>query len=84
MLTCHIIGLMISLVELVSLDAEVTLADTETERDKDEVYVPKRGKRGVQGLPPRAQERIQQKNESVSEEDVQDPVDSLRPGGFFR
>ncbi len=73
-----------SLVELVSLDAEVTLADTETQRDKDEVYVPKRGKRGVQGLPPRAQERNQQQGETISEEEAQETISSLRPGGFFR
>ncbi len=72
-----------SLVELVSLDAEVTLADTETIRESDNDIVLKRGRKAIEGLPPRAQSRIQQRNETTSE-DVQEAIESLKPGGFFR
>jgi len=47
-----------SLVELVKLDAEFTLADTETMNDEENNIVVKRGSRGISGLPPRALQRI--------------------------
>ncbi len=69
-----------SLVELVKIDAEVTLADTETKSSDDNFIVPKRGQMGLSGLPSRAQERIQ----SANEENEESPFNIPRPGGLFR
>ena len=53
-----------SLVELVKIDAEVTLADIDL--DEKEQIVVKRGRRAIETLPPNAQQRIGNRNRGGS------------------
>ena len=67
-----------SLVELVKIDAEVTLSDSDALLKEEDNIVIKRGVRGIAGLPARAQKRIQ----SANEDEDQPQINIPRPGGF--
>ena len=68
-----------SLVELVKIDAEVTLSDSDALLKEEDNIVIKRGVRGIAGLPARAQQRIQQRN---NEEDDDSQTNVQRTGPF--
>jgi len=66
-----------SLVELVKIDAEVTLSDSDALLREEDNIVIKRGVRGIAGLPARAQQRIRQRN---NEEDDDSQTSPQRAG----